>query len=78
MNDKSELETLIKPRDNRLVRERLQVLHQLAVVPPVRLFPTKHCDPWQRSGQPLWGSMLRSPPTRPDWAWRTRWNRVGC
>ncbi len=38
MNDKPELEALIKLRD-RLVRERLQVLHQLAVVPPTSPLP---------------------------------------
>ena len=38
MNDKPELEALIKLRD-RLVRERLQVLDQLAVASPTSRLP---------------------------------------
>jgi len=38
MNDKSELEALIKLRD-RFLRERLQAIHQLAAVAPTSAFP---------------------------------------
>jgi len=38
MNDKCELEALIKLRD-RFLRERLQTIHQLAAVSPTSAFP---------------------------------------